>query len=130
MGSRIGTLPPVEGSQPPGWYPDPWAPGGQRWWDGQRWSDHSAPAAQPVYQGTQTDGLAIASLITALIGIPIAPIILGHMARKRIRESGGTKDGDGLAIAGLVIGYLLLALFVIIVLVAVAIDTGSSTSGY
>jgi|tagenome__1003787_1003787.scaffolds.fasta_scaffold20432445_2 hypothetical protein len=113
----------------PGWYPDPSQPGAVRWWDGQRWSDHSAPA-QPVYQGTQTEGLAIASLITALIGIPIAPIILGHMARARIRESGGTKDGDGLAIAGLVIGYLLLALFVIIVLVAVAIGTGSSSSGY
>lgn len=24
----------------PGWYPDPKAPGGTRWWDGSEWSDH------------------------------------------------------------------------------------------
>lgn len=27
----------------PGWYPDPWAPGWLRWWDGWRWSPHAAP---------------------------------------------------------------------------------------
>lgn len=24
----------------PGWYADPWQPGGWRWWDGTRWSEH------------------------------------------------------------------------------------------
>jgi uncharacterized RDD family membrane protein YckC len=27
----------------PGWYPDPGGSGGQRWWDGVRWTDHLAP---------------------------------------------------------------------------------------
>src|SRR3954453_17663540 len=103
----------------PGWYPDPSQPGAVRWWGGQRWSDPSAPA-QPAYQGTQTEGLAIASLITALIGVPIAPIILGHMARTRIRESGGLKDGNGLAIAGLVIGYIQLVILVIVIIAIIA----------
>jgi hypothetical protein len=34
-----------------GWYPDPKAPGQQRYWDGQAWSAHVAPlpqAAVPV----------------------------------------------------------------------------------
>lgn len=33
-----------------GWYADPTTPGQQRWWDGQRWSDHTAPGtpATPV----------------------------------------------------------------------------------
>lgn len=28
---------------PPGWYDDPTGCGAQRWWDGQRWTDHRAP---------------------------------------------------------------------------------------
>jgi len=30
---------------PPGWYPDPMAPGSHRWWDGYRWGPSSAPPA-------------------------------------------------------------------------------------
>ena len=30
---------------PPGWYPDPGAPAQLRWWDGSRWSPHTAPLA-------------------------------------------------------------------------------------
>ena len=39
---------------PAGWYPDPAAAGSTRWWDGQAWTHHTAPAppttyAQPAY---------------------------------------------------------------------------------
>ncbi|MDT5222494.1 MAG: hypothetical protein QOF15_4599, partial [Mycobacterium sp.] len=30
----------------PGWYPDP--PGGQRYWDGQHWTDQRAPMRKPL----------------------------------------------------------------------------------
>jgi hypothetical protein len=30
----------VAASFAPGWYADPWRPGGWRWWDGTRWSEH------------------------------------------------------------------------------------------
>ena len=32
---------------PPGWYPDPWQPGGQRWWDGTGWTQQVAAAQLP-----------------------------------------------------------------------------------
>jgi hypothetical protein len=32
------------GLPPPGWYPDPQAPGTTRWWDGMRWSDQTHPS--------------------------------------------------------------------------------------
>lgn len=39
----------------PGWYPDPKAPGGTRWWDGSEWSDHkSAAVTTPPDEGPPT----------------------------------------------------------------------------
>ena len=32
----------------PGWYPDPYAPAGLRWWDGAAWTAHQAPPPPPV----------------------------------------------------------------------------------
>ncbi|MGD9956622.1 MAG: DUF2510 domain-containing protein [Candidatus Nanopelagicales bacterium] len=37
------TPPPAAAALPPaGWYPDPGRPGGQRYWDGQQWTEHQA----------------------------------------------------------------------------------------
>jgi hypothetical protein len=110
----------------PGWYPDPSRPGTMRWWDGSQWTDQFAPGPVPVYGG-ETDGYAIASLITGVLGVPIAPIILGVMARNRIRESNGLKSGNGLAIAGLVLGIVQLVILGIVIVVLIA--AAASTSG-
>ena len=53
-------------------------------------------------------------------GIPA--IILGHVGRNQIRQSG--ERGDGLAIAGLVLGYAWLALWALIILVSIASTGG------
>ncbi|WP_234880671.1 DUF4190 domain-containing protein [Mycolicibacterium phocaicum] len=60
-----------------------------------------APGIDP-----QTNGLAIAALILGLTVAPLA-IPFGHIARSQIRASG--ERGDGLALAGLVLGYLSIA---------------------
>jgi hypothetical protein len=72
------------------------------------------PAPTPAYQqatGTRTSGLAIASLVTGLFFwcwvLPgIVSIVLGHVALESIEDSGGTKTGRGMAIAGIVLGWV------------------------
>src|SRR5215208_6228990 len=103
----------MPGDVAPGWYPDPGRPGMQRWWDGSQWSEHAAPLPQPVLVG-ETDGYAVASVISGVVGVPVVPIVLGVMARNRIRDSAGMKDGDGLAIAGIILGVLQLLLWIVV----------------
>jgi hypothetical protein len=86
-----------------------------------------APAA---YLPTQTDGKAIASLVCGIISLWILPIlasipaiILGHMSRKAIRNSMGRLTGEGFVLAGLIMGYISLAIFgflaIILILLAI-----------
>ncbi len=88
----------------PGWYPDPDHPGVKRWWDGSQWRAHGAAVGPP--SESTPDSYAIASLVTALLVIPVAPIWLGVRARTRIRESGGTRDGMGIAAIGIAFGIV------------------------
>ena len=60
-------------------------------------------------------GMAVGSFVCGLLGITILPIIgsllaviLGHVALSQIRRSSGRQGGKGLAVAGLVLGYLVL----------------------
>jgi hypothetical protein len=89
-------------------------------------------------------GLAIASLvcgIAAWIIFPvvaaIAAVVTGHLAKKEIRESGGTLGGDGMSLAGLLLGYIQLGLFVlgiiivlVVLLAVVPTTTGSAINGF
>ena len=71
----------------------------------------------------QTSTLAIISLVSGLLGWTVLPflgsivaVICGHMARKEIRQQPDRLEGDGLAIAGLVLGYLSIAMAVLAVM--------------
>jgi hypothetical protein len=71
----------------------------------------------PVPAAAQTNGLAIASLVVALASIllcgfpAIVGAILGHVARRQIRERG--QAGDGMALAGIIVGWIVFTLAVI-----------------
>jgi hypothetical protein len=90
-----------------------------------------------VYQqyGAQgaTNGMAIAALICGvcqvffwfLTGIPA--IVLGHMARRQIRQTG--EQGDGMALAGMILGYIGLALTVLFVIIIVIIGVAVTSHG-
>ena len=88
---------------------------------------------QPAYYGLPPEpkGLSIASMccgIAAFVGLGIfllpqlAAVILGHLALKR------EPSGRGMAIAGLVLGYVGIALTIlVIVIIALGLAIGSST---
>jgi hypothetical protein len=85
-----------------------------------------APVAfQPQYRAPAqtTNALAIAALICGVaqfaVGITFIPaIVLGHIARSQIRKTG--EQGDGMALAGLILGYIGAVLFVVLLVVVIA----------
>ena len=76
------------------------------------YDDSSSNVPQPV----QNNSNSIISLIAGILGLTLLPaigsivaIITGMMARKEIRdarENGVSVGGDGMAVAGLVMGWL------------------------
>lgn len=54
----------------------------------------------------------------------IVAIVCGHMARGEIRRSQGALDGDGFALAGLILGYLQLLCTLLAFLFILAIFGG------
>ncbi len=85
-----------------------------------------------VARTKKTNGLAIASLVCGCAGflffIPaILAVVFGFVARTQIRQSAGTQGGDGLAVAGIIVGFAWIALFVIVLIVGAA-DNSSSGS--
>jgi peptidyl-prolyl cis-trans isomerase B (cyclophilin B) len=72
------------------------------------------PYSQPAPGlGQRTNGLAIGALVSSLFIAPLG-IILGHLALSQIQRTG--EGGRGLAIAGLVIGYVWTGLVVVFLL--------------
>ena len=92
---------------------------------------HPAPSNNGQYYQQQpqpvqgTNALAISSLVCGIIGwiIPILfallAIIFGHVARSQIKRSG--QGGAGLALAGLILGYIQFVIMSIGILAAIAL---------
>jgi uncharacterized membrane protein SpoIIM required for sporulation len=66
---------------------------------------------------TRNSTMAIVSLISGIAGWSLLPflgsivaIITGHIAQGEIKKSGGMITGKGMATAGLILGYLSVAL--------------------
>jgi len=84
---------------------------------GDRPSGETPQVSAPVAQ--TTSGYAIASFVLGLAGCGCAfvgslvAIVLGHVALAEIKKSEGRLGGRGLAIAGLVLGYVGLAAWIV-----------------
>jgi hypothetical protein len=87
-------------------------------------ADYGQPY-QAYAPARKTNTTAIVALILSLAGLIIgisAPIgaIMGHVARRQIRQTG--EDGEGLALAAIIIGWIITGLLVIgCVIAAIAI---------
>ena len=77
-------------------------------------------AAPPAYAYglPRTEGKAVAALVCAIasfVALPVVPavvaVVLASSARKAIAASGGRLTGDSLAVTGLVIAWINIALF-------------------
>jgi hypothetical protein len=80
----------------------------------------SSPRPAPASVALPTSGLAVASLVSGVAGLILLPlvgcvlaIILGYMARREIRQRPGEISGDGLALAGIVLGWIGVGLIVV-----------------
>ena len=75
-------------------------------------------ALDPLLEGTHNKHAFITFIVA---------IVLGFVARTQIRNSGGRQKGDGLAIAGIIIGFAWVAFYVLIIIVG-AVSNNSNTS--
>jgi hypothetical protein len=85
--------------------------------------------APMIKQGT--NGMAVAALVLGIVGLfcgffvpSILGIVFGFLARKQIDESGGLQQGEGMALAGIITGFIGIIGWIIIVIIAVATDDG------
>lgn len=83
-------------------------------------------------QQTKTSSNAIISLICGILawlglfGLGgVVAVIFGHVAKKEIRTADEQIDGDGMATAGLILGYLNLAMTVLGALLAMLVIVGA-----
>jgi type II secretory pathway pseudopilin PulG len=80
----------------------------------------------PAYTGEQeTEGKAVGSLILGILAIfplgllaGIPAVVLGHLAKANIRKGLGRLKGDGMATAGLIMGYISLAAIPLVLIIA------------
>jgi hypothetical protein len=93
-----------------------------------------------VQVGGENSGMAIASLTLGIIGLvggfctydvtaiaSLLAIIFGHIALSQINKSGGMIGGKGMAIAGLIMGYLVIVGSIIAIIGIIALFSSTST---
>jgi type IV pilus assembly protein PilA len=83
-----------------------------------------AGSAQPAWNGPQeSSGKATASMVCGILFFfwpftAIAAVVLGHIALSEIKRSAGRLAGHGMAIAGLILGYIGVAFVPFILIIA------------
>ena len=126
---------------PPAEPPAPDGPPGPGWWlasDGRYYPPEQAPGAQapppPAFTAysqygapfvqTTTNGLAIASMVLGILWIywigSILALVFGYVAKGQIDRAAGRQTGRGMAIAGIVLGWIGVAALALVVVLALA----------
>lgn len=110
--------PPQQPYPQQGYYPQGYPPPG-----------YPPPGYYPVVQRA-TNGLAVASLVLGILWLywlgSVLALIFGYVARKQIRER--NQSGEGLATAGIVLGWIGVGTLVLVILLGVAGVFSESTT--
>lgn len=89
------------------------------------------PNSNPNMPQERTSGLAIAAMVLGIVGLiflccygigiimSILAIIFGFVAKSNIKNSYGEIKGDGFALTGIILGFLSIAIVIILILVFV-----------
>lgn len=91
------------------------------------------PQQVPWVVSRPTNGMAVASMVLGILWLywvgSILALIFGYIARRQIRERG--ESGDGMAIAGIVLGWVGVGVALIfIVVLLVSLTAATSTTVY
>ena len=105
-------------------------------WESQGHPGYGQPAygqpgyGQPTYAPQQhwgprpTNTMAILALVMAFVVAPVG-LILGILARKQIARTG--EEGSGLALAGIIVGGLFTAFFVLMIVIMIIAFAGMAS---
>jgi hypothetical protein len=108
---------PTPGSYPAGGYPT---------------YGYGQPSPYPTAVAKKTNGLAVASLVCSIAGflffIPaVLGVVFGFVARSQIRHSSGTQGGDGLAVAGIIVGFAWIVLLIVVFAISGTTNTTNNS---
>ncbi len=85
------------------------------------------PPVHPPYYARPTNTTAVLALVMAFVFAP-AGLVLGLVARRQIRRTG--EDGEGLALAGIVVGGVVTTIFVLLIVFWIIAVVALSTTGF
>lgn len=72
---------------------------------------------------TSTNGMAVASMVLGILWIywigSVLALVFGYIGRKQIDASGGAQSGRGMAIAGIVLGWIGIGTISIFIVIAI-----------
>ena len=99
----------------------------------QPYSPYQPPSYLNYPQRPRPNGLAIASLVCSCCGVlcwgftSILGIIFGFVAKSQIRRSQGQQTGNGLATAGIIVGFVVVGLAVAAIVVDIVLTASNSS---
>jgi uncharacterized protein DUF4190 len=101
-----------------------------------QWQQPQSPPPAQQYPGwvppPRTPGQAYASLILGIVGLVVCPLlpsiaalITGYGAKSQIDRAAGQLGGRGIALAGIVLGWVAVGLWALILLIIVVASAGA-----
>jgi hypothetical protein len=119
--------PPLPPPAPLGYPPPDYPPGYQQ---PPQYPASPYAGGPPIIIRSKTNGFAIAALVLGIVWIywigSILALVFGYIAKSQIDSSGGEQTGRGMAIAGIVLGWIGVGILLLLIL-AIAFGAGSVT---